>query len=349
MCYWQRALAVVGALLAVAAAVGADEIAPDQTELRVLAPRNYQVFQRQSRSRGTVRINGRIRGRCDRAEARILGTSSAGLLPGRWQTIAAGRAAHSFFAELPVTPGGWYRVEVRALDGARVVAQSSADHVGVGELFLCGPPPAAPSPAAELGAYRPGRDLASALVGSDWAHLQDDAQSGASPVGAFLSAFGSALASRLRLPVGLIAVDGESASVRDWQPMGAGYRAILARALPLGPGGFRGMLWPASQPTSARLSATDYSSQLTALIEGVREEAGWEFPWFMGQAESGRLREAQVALWDAGLLEPGPDPDAATGPPNSPPAPVRDSTPDARALARIWADRIATRVGYIIR
>ena len=131
--YLQISIAVLGACLLanVSECAGSDAQGVD-----VLSPREYQVFQRQSRYDGQVLVSGSVRPKCDKVEVRITGKSLKGELRGKWQRVPMAASTRAFNARIPVVPGGWYRVELRALDGSKVVAQAAVDRVGVGEVFV---------------------------------------------------------------------------------------------------------------------------------------------------------------------------------------------------------------------
>src|SRR5580658_675726 len=88
-------------------------------QMQLISPRNYQVFQRSSRRRGQILLSGKVLSPCTRVEARITGRSILGLLPERWIEVPFSPADMSFNSSLPISAGGWYRVEIRATIGIR--------------------------------------------------------------------------------------------------------------------------------------------------------------------------------------------------------------------------------------
>ena len=96
---------------------------------------------------------------------------------------------------------------------------------------------------------------------------------------------------------------------------------------PLGPYGFRAVLWhqgesDANQSDSSRtLSGELYAHSLTLLIRESRREIGWDVPWFVAQVSyhipgdeaSPEIRAAQASLWKDGLAFEGPDSDSLKG------------------------------------
>ena len=102
---------------------------------------------------------------------------------------------------------------------------------------------------------------------------------------------------------------------------------FTARMKPLGPHGFRAVLWhqgesDANQKDPTRtLPGQLYRQYLEQLIRDSRREIGWDAPWFVAQVSyhvpgdeaSPEIRAAQKSLWEAGLALEGPDSDALKG------------------------------------
>ncbi len=112
-----------------------------------------------------------------------------------------------------------------------------------------------------------------------------------------------------------------------WESKGEAFATFTARLKPLGPRGFRAVLWhqgesDANQPDPARtLPGTLYRQYLEQLIRDSRREVGWAAPWFVaqvsyhvpGEEASPEIRAAQKSLWGTGLALEGPDTDALKG------------------------------------
>ena len=276
-------------------------------------------------------------------EARLV-TAGKG---GEWRRLVATLTGTNFQAALAAPAGGWYRLEVRALQGDRVLAGAAVEHVGVGEVFVV----AGQSNAANHGAERqtPKTGLVTAFDGQRW-QLAADPQPGASGGGgSFLPPFGDAIAERFKVPVGLVACGIGATSVREWLPKGARFPnppTILDRVQPrpngeweskgqasamftarlkqLGPQGFRAVLWHQGESDANQADATRtlpgklYGQYLAQLIRDSRRQLGWDAPWFVAQVSyhvpgdeaSPDIRAAQQSLWVAGLALEGPDSDA---------------------------------------
>ncbi len=86
---------------------------PQPAALRLDQPLDYQVFQRQSATKGQVRVAGRVPPGTDKLEVQIHGA---------WQPVDFTRDDGTFRAELTVRPGGWYACLVRAMRAGKLLA-----------------------------------------------------------------------------------------------------------------------------------------------------------------------------------------------------------------------------------
>lgn len=242
--------------------------------------------------------------------------------------------------------GGWYRLEVRALNGRQVLADAAVQHVGVGEVFVV----AGQSNSANHGAEKqsPSTGLVTTFDGQGWRLSADPQPRASGNSGSFLPPFGDALAERFKVPVGFAACGMGATSVREWLPKGAAFpnpptlvdrvtqlpggqwesqgqlfEMLCTRLKQLGPRGFRAVLWhqgesDANQTDPARtLPGNLYRRYLEQLIRDSRRELGWQAPWFVAQASyhvpgdeaSPDIRAAQQSLWTDGIANEGPDTD----------------------------------------
>lgn len=317
-------------------------------ELKLTAPLDYQVVQRSSADKGTIRIVGSLAepgtGKAT-VEARLVGGES-----GAWKALPGTLNGTRFTAGIAAPAGGWYGLDVRVMDGGKLLAEGSVEHVGVGEIFVV----AGQSNSANWGEKKlttqSGR--VTTFDGKHW-QLSVDPQPGAGGTrGSFLPPFGDAMVERFMVPVGFISCGVGASSVRDWLPKGTVFpnpgtltgwslkqpngdwvskgdifSMFSGRMKALGPHGFRAVLWhqgesDANQQDPANtLSGKLYREYLEKVIHQSNVIIGWDAPWFVAQVSyhvpgdesSPEIREAQASLWKDGVAQEGPDTDALTG------------------------------------
>jgi len=242
-------------------------------DLTVYSPRDYQVFQRQTRALGRIRVAGEVKPRCDAVEVRVCGQG----LDGRWQPVPLEAARQAFSAEIPAPAGGWYQVEFRAKKGADVVAQAAVPHVGLGEVFItCGQ-----SNSTSCGEPRQSTTsgMVAAFSGLDW-QLANDPQPGAFDSiekGSCWPAFGDALYAKYHVPIGISVTGQGGAPVSAWEPGKPAFVWLMTRALTFGPGGFRAILWHQGE-SNVHQSGDYYFAMLSTTIKASRAAAGWSIP-----------------------------------------------------------------------
>jgi hypothetical protein len=294
---------------------------PAKTSSEILSlssPVDYQVFQRQSRLRGSIVVRGHIAGGVDNVQVGILGKSLLGPLYGKWKSLPLDGKSGDFDAKLATVAGGYYEVDVKAMAGARVVAEVTVPHVGVGEVFLI----SGQSNSTNYGEVRQttATEMVSTFSGETW-RLADDPQPGVqdnSKKGSFIPSFGDALYHRYGVPIGVASVGHGSTSVRQWLPVGEPvevmptkeiyivrgndgtlfsdgtlFNGMMTRINELdeqpGMHGFRAVLWHQGESDSHQqpghdISAAVYGQMLRKVILATRKQAGWNIPWFIAEA-----------------------------------------------------------------
>lgn len=314
--------------------------------IQLTSPLEHQVIQRSGKNIGTIMITGHAVAANAGLEARVVGGEQGG----EWRKLAAVFDGDGFRATLEAPAGGWFRLEVRALEGEKVIAETAVERVGIGEVFVVAGQSNSANHGEEKLVAESGR--VAAFDGKKW-ELCKDPQPGASGGGgSFMPPLGDALAKRLDVPVGFIACGIGATSVREWLPKGAtfpnpptivarvqqrpdgtweskgeAYDMLVGRMKAAGPAGFRAVLWHQGESDANQRDATRtlpgplYRESLKRVIRGSRKEIGWEAPWLVAQVSyhgpgdeaSPEIRAAQASLWKDGIALEGPDSDALKG------------------------------------
>lgn len=319
-------------------------------ELTLTSPLDYQVTQRSSPGKGFLRFAGELSEELVATDASIEAKLTGEKQATGWLRAGGSISGRKLSGTVEAPTGGWWKLEVRVTRGGKEVALGSVAHVGIGEVFVI----AGQSNSANHGQEKQttkSRCVAS-FDGKAW-RIADDPQPGASGGGGSLvPAFADAVVAKENVPVGILACGIGATSVREWLPKGvtfpnpptlvgrveqlpngqwaskgAAYEAFIARMKPLGPQGFRAVLWhqgesDANQKDTTRtLSGKLYREYLEKLIRGSRRAIGWDAPWFVAQVSyhvpgdegSDDIRAAQASLWKDGIAFEGPDSDALKG------------------------------------
>lgn len=253
------------------------------------SPRVRQIIQRNASNFADIRLQGSLTlsNIAARIEARAVvmpGTTNNGVSTD-WVVIVSAPTNGAFSGVLSnVTAGGWYRVEVQAVDATtNVLVSAGADRVGVGDLFVT----AGQSNAGCFGdpAQTPTNDRVSAytILSSSWQFAVDPQPNNSGFVGTDGSAWpilGSMLVESNQVPVGFIGLAYGSTAVADWSPGTPNYQNLTNVLVRFGTNGVRAVLWHQGESDSlAATSAATYSQQLSNIILLSRNAAGWSVPW----------------------------------------------------------------------
>ncbi|WP_309386231.1 sialate O-acetylesterase [Cerasicoccus frondis] len=300
-------------------------LAPQASDssLSLYSPKDYQVFQRTTQEEGSIQIAGSLREDFDKIEARITGTSAFGNIPQTWLPMEIDHASHGFSADLKLPAGGWYQVELRALNKGQVIAQETIEHVGIGEVFVtCGQSNSTNYGATEKERNRTQTGLVASFSGSRWQLCEDplpgssDSSQGGSP----WTFFGDRIAREQNVPVGIAITGHGGAPVQNWTPGSFPFLWVMTRINQFGPHGFRALLWHQGE-SNVRGTSEFYYDKLKEIIEASRQVAGWDIPWMVAQtsylnprdSSFSSTRDAQAKLWAEGFAMPGPDTDTLIG------------------------------------
>ncbi len=342
----------------------------------MIRPVDREVVQRCEDGTGEVQVAGRLAG----LDATVIGIEARLIAAGgdgqEWRTLTVEEGSRGFAGRLRIPGGGWYRLEVRAVRAGAVVAATSVERVGVGEIFVV----AGQSNSANYGETRqqPRSDRVVAHDGVRWRVAQDPQPGAGGSGGSFIPPLGDALEQACDVPVAFVACGLGGTSVREWLPEGErfphpptverrvrrrddggwesdgrAYANLVTRMRQLGPRGFRAVLWhqgesDANQQDASRtLPGGLYREYLAMIVRRSRADIGWDAPWFVAQAtyhvpgdeSSPDIRAAQAAVVADGVALAGPDTDALTGELRERGgAGVHFSDAGLKAHAAVWAE-----------
>jgi hypothetical protein len=387
MAFCLKSSSAVWAILPLSGWLTFAQAAPPDT-VTLESPRDFQVFQRQTKTLGAILVSGHALVECERVEARLTGSSPFGNLPSEWEALSFDHQSGAFRGDVWIAAGGWYLLELRLLQNGKAVASLDIPHVGVGEVFVV----AGQSNATNYGEVRQETRsrMVAAFSAEGW-RLANDPQPGVqdgSKNGSFIPAFGEALYEKYRVPVGVAAVGHGSTSIRQWLPKGGRFETpptmgrfvskvgenewecdgtlfdgLIKAMRQLGHGGFRALLWhqgesDAHQQPEHDITADAYRRLLERVILASREQAGWDFPWFVAQASyhSPRdpscppIRDAQKSLWQSGIALEGPDTDQLTGDNRQNEGKgVHFSDKGLQAHGRLWAAKVGAYLNKVLK
>lgn len=329
-----------------------------EKNITVLSPLNWQVFQRTSRYAGQILLSGRILPQYDSLMVRITGKSLKGKLDGDWKTVPTIQQTKTFLTKIPVVPGGWYTVELKAVKDGKTVAETKIEKVGVGEVFVG----AGQSNSTNCGQEKTNETsgMVSSFSGEFW-QLANDPQPGPHDKtmgGSFWPAFGDAMYAKYKVPIGVAVTGHGGTNVSQWQPedpLGL-FPWMMTRIYELGPMGFRAVLWHQGESDFNTPTET-YVEKMSIVIRDSTKLAGWQFPWFIAhvsyinpQVLSGPLvRNAQDELIKKGIALDGPDTDLLTGDNRDyNGAGIHFSPKGLKAHGKMWAEKVGIYLDKVL-
>lgn len=318
--------AAASALLPLRASAGADGGKPT---LALSSPLERQVFQRGADDVGRVVVAGPLPAGAEVVEARAI--VAEGAPRGKavdWTVVADVQAMRSagagrFRGALALSAGGWYRLEVRARTGSRVVARSAAKKIGVGDVFVT----AGQSNSANFGQVRQTAKDERVVYfdGKSYVPAQDPIPGGFGGGGTPWPILGDLLAKQWNVPICFRSSTLTFTPVSLWLP-GARhnqYRTLVERVKQFGAHGVRAVLWHQGESDSlAKTSAEQYRARLTQVIQSMRKEIGYDVDWFVAQAsfhpgstkqQEKPVAEGQKRIGASKVAFPGPTTDDLLG------------------------------------
>lgn len=261
----------------------------------------------------------------DRLEGRavLLGEDASDV---NWQKIDFTKEQQVTDARLRVNAGGWYRVEVRLLNGEQIVATAMVEHVGIGEVFIvAGQSYATNCNDAPLKVL----DEKQRVVCFDWtsdswriAHDPQPVFDG-SDGGSMWPVYGDQLAEMLDVPIGIANVAVGGTSSKQWLPEGNLHPRLQLAATKIGR--FRGVLWQQGESDVIdKRSTAEYVTNLLTIRKAFYDHLDFKPQWWIAKStlhptvyreplHESNIRRAYETLVAEHGFQSGPDTDRLGG------------------------------------
>lgn len=306
--------------------------AVELTKFKLTHPLAHQVIQRSGLERGAghadIRVVGELPKNLDSAKwrYRVVALDNKPAAETDWTSFDVNVSDGAFDGTARVAAGGWYRLEVQAVVGERVIAAGQVEPIGVGEVFVvAGQSYATNCNDEPLKVSDPhGRVVAFDSAKGTWAIANDpqpapDGSNG----GSIWPPLGDALAKEFRVPVAFANVAVGATSSMQWMPDGKLHPRLVQTGRTLGR--FRAVLWQQGESdVIAKTSAEQYVANLKTIRESAAKAWGFEPPWLLAKSThhptvyndpvgEGRIRSAIDELVKLPGFRPGPDTDTLKG------------------------------------
>ena len=321
-----RLCVAVSVALSLHLAVMAEE---GKQTLALSSPLERQVFQRGADDLGQVLIVGPLPTGAEAVEARAV--LAEGAPRGKavdWSVVMKVKTAPSpeegrFSGRLPLSAGGWYRLDVRARKGELTLAQTAVERVGVGDVFVA----AGQSNSANFGQVRQAAkdDRVVYFDGRAYVPARDPIPGGFGGGGTPWPLVGDLLARQWSVPVCFRSSTLTYTPVALWLPDAKHnqYPTLVERVKQFGPHGVRAVLWHQGESDSlAKTTAEQYRDRLAQVIRSLRKDVGYDVDWFVAQAsfhpgcgkpQQEPVAEGQKLLWESKVAFAGPITDDLLG------------------------------------
>ncbi|MBC8156403.1 MAG: DUF11 domain-containing protein [Bacteroidetes bacterium] len=290
-----------------------------QAQLQLQFPVSRMVFQRSGSNQSTFSVVGTGPAGINRVEVRLTPVQPGQGTTLDWQLLDASPVQGQFKGIVTVS-GGWYQLNVRAIQQSSVVATGSIDRVGVGEVFLIAGQPNGRG-LLGMGAVAAADDRISCI---NYENAQNDTTQLPHPVFSPVAAetfispkgrsawcwgrLGDLLTSRMNVPVLFYNVASAATTVRNWKESAEGKPTAYTFGEPLPAGmpynqfrrvvkdyvsqtGVRAVLWhqgeaePYDTTGGQRPPAfpTNYTQNLQSVINRSRQDAGASLAWMVAR------------------------------------------------------------------
>lgn len=315
-------------------------IAADPVPLTVDHPKPYQVIQREGFNPQRASINepegpelgyadvpfraARPEGVTGNWQFRLVTDQHAFGTSCDWQLFEVGDDPVQLKGLLEVPAGGWYRLEVRCVDGDETTASGMVAAIGVGEVFLVAGQSYAGGHNDEVLKVT---DPSQAVSTYDWEtktwRIANDPPPHNGDGGSLWPALGDMLVPTLRVPVAFVNVSVGATSSTKWVPDGPLHQRLCQVGREMGL--FRAVLWQQGESDVIEKTETDvYVRNLREIRDAASEVWRFEPPWLLAKSTlhptvyrdplgERRIRDAIDELWRVPGFRKGPDTDLLGG------------------------------------
>ena len=189
-----------------------------------------------------------------------------------WTKVDGTRADQAWTAAMRLPAGGWYRLELRARDGERIVANATVEPVGVGEVFVVAGQSYAVGANDELMKVDDpqGRVVAYDVAKDVW-RVANDPQPNSGDGGTIWPTTGNLLLPLARVPIGFVNVAVGGTSTRQWLPGEKLYEQLAAAGKTTQR--FRAVLWQQGESDVIEHRPTDYYLKNMVTIREARNRS----------------------------------------------------------------------------
>jgi hypothetical protein len=279
-----------------------------------------QVVQRNERNQASISVSASVLSEVDTIEFKATPLLGDHARDTGWRTLNGDGL--SFQSDI-VLHGGWYQLDMRAIDNGSVIDTAVINHFGVGEVFIM----TGQSNAANTGetTLLPEDDRVNAFVLDSytdwswpnvisWQHASDPQPIGTHDLysprtcwGSSWPPLGDALVDYYDVPVGWTNVAWSGSSVAYFTDFeGFRYQRLRDAIQYMGLNGVRCIIWHQGE-SDYNTSDEDYASDLLSVVNQTRIDGGYDLTWGIAlvKARGGQL----LAIESDPLLFEGADTD----------------------------------------
>jgi hypothetical protein len=241
-----------------------------------------------------------------------------------WTKFAPKFQDRQLTATVRIPAGGWFRLEVRAVQGEKTLAEAHVEPFGVGEVLVIAGQSYAEGANDELLKVEDpqGRVAAFDTVLKSW-RVAHDPQPNVNIGGTIWPALGNLLLPVARVPIGFVNVAAGGTASRQWLPGEKLFENLATAGTAIGR--FRAVLWQQGESdVIERVPAEKYVANLIEIHDALIKTWGFSPPWLMAKStlhptvynrpqEEGWIRAAIDELCQRPGFRPGPDTDILAG------------------------------------